>query len=122
NVVQIFDFGESDDRYFIAMEYVDGPNLRVLLKKSIEAKSPIPIEIAAKVISYACEGLGFAHAFSDPETGQVKDIIHRDISPDNILISRTGAVKVADFGLAKAINSNTHTQAGVLKGKIPYLA
>jgi len=121
NVVQVFDFGESDGRYFIAMEYVDGPNMRVLVKRANDARAFIPVELVARLISYACEGLGFAHAFVDPET-QVKDIVHRDISPDNILISRTGAVKVADFGLAKALNSNTHTQAGMLKGKIPYLA
>jgi serine/threonine-protein kinase len=122
NVVQIFDFGESEGRYFIAMEYVDGPNMRALVKRSVDARAPIPLPMVARLISYACEGLGFAHGFTDPETGQVKDIVHRDISPDNILISRTGAVKVADFGLAKALNSQNLTQAGMLKGKIPYLA
>ncbi|HVE87521.1 MAG TPA: serine/threonine-protein kinase [Myxococcales bacterium] len=122
NVVQIFDFGESEGRYYIAMEYVDGPNLRALITRSKDARAPMPLVIATRLIAYACEGLGFAHAFTDPESGQVRDIIHRDISPDNILVSRTGAVKVADFGLAKALNSNQHTQAGMLKGKIPYMA
>ena len=122
NVVQIFDFGESEGRYFIAMEYVDGPNMRALVKRAVETRAPIPMPMVARLVSYACEGLGFAHGFTDPETGHSKDIVHRDISPDNILVSRTGAVKVADFGLAKALNSQNLTQAGMLKGKIPYLA
>lgn len=121
NVVHVFDFGESEGRYYIAMEYVDGPNMRALVKRAVESRAPIPLPLVARLISYACEGLGFAHAFTDPESGH-KDIVHRDISPDNILVSRTGAVKVADFGLAKALNSQNLTQAGMLKGKIPYLA
>ncbi|HYV48296.1 MAG TPA: serine/threonine-protein kinase [Myxococcaceae bacterium] len=122
NVVQIFDFGESEGRYYIAMEYVDGPNMRGLVKRAVENRAPVPLPMVARLISYACEGLGFAHAFTDPETGKSKDIVHRDISPDNILVSRTGALKVADFGLAKALDSQNLTQAGMLKGKIPYLA
>jgi eukaryotic-like serine/threonine-protein kinase len=94
NIVQIFDFGETDGEYFLAMEYIDGPNLRVLVKRARAAKAPLPTPICARLIAAACEGLAFAHDFSDPTTGEPLGLIHRDISPDNILVSRQGAVKV----------------------------
>lgn len=121
NVVQIFDFGEAEGAFFIAMELIDGPNLRALNKRSAELKSPIPYAMCAKIISYACEGLAYAHAFSDPDTGAALNLIHRDISPDNILVSRQGGVKVVDFGIAKAANQGHQTKTGTLKGKLSYM-
>ncbi len=109
-VVQIFDFGEADDAYYLAMEYVDGPDLGTLWRA---ARGRLPIAHAVKIISLACEGLDYAHALN---------IVHRDVSPDNILLSRTGAVKVTDFGVAKAASTSQHTQAGTLKGKFAYMA
>jgi serine/threonine protein kinase len=121
NIVQIFDFGEADGEYFLAMEYIDGPNLRVLLKRAKTAGMPLPAAICARLIAAACEGLAFAHDFADPATGEPLGLIHRDISPDNILVSRQGAVKVVDFGIAKAAGQSHKTQSGVIKGKLAYM-
>jgi serine/threonine-protein kinase len=122
NIVQIFDFGEADGEYFLAMEYIDGPNLRALVKKARAVGQPLPPALCARIIACACEGLSFAHDFQDPTTGEPLGLIHRDISSDNILVSRQGAVKVVDFGIAKAAGQSHHTQAGVIKGKVSYLS
>jgi serine/threonine protein kinase len=121
NIVQIFDFGESDGTYYLAMEYIDGPSLRTLLDDSLRRGGPLPPVPCARIIAAACEGLSFAHTFRDPATGQPLDIVHRDISPDNILLSRQGAVKVADFGIAKAAGQQHRTQTGMIKGKLAYM-
>ncbi|WP_224240750.1 serine/threonine protein kinase [Hyalangium gracile] len=121
NIVQIFDFGEADGEYFLAMEYIDGPNLRVLLKRANTAGLTLPPAVCARLIASACEGLAFAHDFQDPATGEALGLIHRDISPDNILVSRQGAVKVVDFGIAKAAGQGHKTQTGLIKGKLAYM-
>jgi serine/threonine protein kinase len=121
NIVQIFDFGESDGTYYLAMEYIDGPSLRTLLDDSLRRGGPLPPVPCARIIAAACEGLSFAHSFRDSATGQPLDIVHRDISPDNILLSRQGAVKVADFGIAKAVGQQHRTQTGMIKGKLAYM-
>jgi serine/threonine-protein kinase len=121
NVVQIFDFGESEGAYFLAMEYIDGPNLRVLVKRARGLGLALPPAVCARLIVSACEGLAFAHDFCDPATGQPLGLIHRDISPDNIILSRQGAVKVVDFGIAKAAGQSHKTQSGVIKGKLAYM-
>ncbi len=121
NIVQIFDFGESEGAYYLAMEYIDGPNLRLLSKRARAAGVPLPPTYCAKIIASACEGLAFAHEFLDPDSGEPLGLIHRDISPDNILLSRQGAVKVVDFGIAKAANQSHKTQTGLIKGKIAYM-
>jgi serine/threonine-protein kinase len=121
NVVQIFDFGEQEDAYFIAMEYVQGLNLKVLAQRAFQRGSPIPYPLIARIVSLACEGLAYAHELVDPESGQPMGFIHRDISTDNILVSLTGGVKVVDFGIAKAANVGQQTQGGVIKGKMSYM-
>jgi eukaryotic-like serine/threonine-protein kinase len=121
NIVQIFDFGEADGAYFLAMEYIDGPHLRALVKGARVQGRPLPPVMCARIISLACEGLAFAHDFADPQTGEPLGLIHRDISPDNILMSRQGAVKVVDFGIAKAASQSHRTQSGVIKGKLAYM-
>jgi serine/threonine-protein kinase len=121
NVVQIFDFGEADGSYYLAMEYIDGPNLRVLSKRASKLGLELAPTLCARIIANACEGLAFAHDFSDPETGQPLGLVHRDISPDNLLLSRQGSVKVVDFGIAKASGQSHRTQTGVVKGKIAYM-
>ncbi|HYO74034.1 MAG TPA: protein kinase [Archangium sp.] len=121
NIVQIFDLGESEGSYFLAMEYIDGPSLRTLIKRAAAQGQPLPPAVCARIISLACEGLAFAHDFTDPETGEAQGLIHRDISPDNILLSRQGPVNVVDFGIAKAIGQSHMMESGVVKGKLPYM-
>ena len=121
NVVQIFDFGEADGSYFLAMEYIDGPTLRRLIKQSVAQQVPLPVAVCAKLVASAAEGLAFAHELTDPETGALLGLIHRDISPENILVSRQGAVKVVDFGIAKVAGQSHRTQTGVVKGKVAYM-
>jgi serine/threonine-protein kinase len=121
SIVQIFDFGESEGAYYLAMEYIDGPNLRMLAKKAHQRGLELPPPLCAKIISIACDGLAFAHDAVAPDTGEPLHLIHRDVSPDNILVSRQGAVKVVDFGIAKAANQSHKTQAGMMKGKVSYM-
>ncbi|XXF75926.1 serine/threonine protein kinase [Myxococcaceae bacterium GXIMD 01537] len=121
NIVQIFDFGEAEGSYYLAMEYIDGPNLRTLAKRARHMGETLPPAMCARIIASACEGLAFAHAFADPDTGEPLGLIHRDISPDNIMVSRQGAVKVVDFGIAKAAGTSGKTQTGVVKGKLAYM-
>jgi serine/threonine-protein kinase len=122
NIVQIFDFGEAEGSYFLAMEYIDGPNLRALMRRAHALGRPLPLPHCARIIAAACEGLAYAHEYADPATGEPVRLIHRDVSPDNILLARTGAVKVVDFGIAKAANQVHQTRVGTLKGKVPYMA
>src|SRR5215468_329842 len=122
NLVQLFDFGEAEGSYFIAMEYIDGPTLRLLLARARDMRSPISLALAARIISSAAEGLAYAHDYRDPVTDEPLHLIHRDVSPDNILVGRSGAVKLVDFGIAKARGQSHHTQAGQVKGKVAYMA
>ncbi len=122
NLAQVYEISEVDGTYFIAMEYVDGPNLRTLRTKAVQSGKPLSPYLAARIIAYACDGLGYAHEYKDPETGEPLRIIHRDISPDNIVISSTGGVKVLDFGIAKAASQPHLTKTGVVKGKMAYMA
>ncbi|MBE2248199.1 MAG: serine/threonine protein kinase [Myxococcus sp.] len=120
NVVQIFDFGQADGQYYIAMEFIDGPNLRALNKAARETVGPISLPLCARIIALAAEGLGYAHDLKNQQ-GQVMNLVHRDISPDNVLVSRTGGVKVVDFGIAKASTQPHLTKSGVIKGKLAYM-
>jgi eukaryotic-like serine/threonine-protein kinase len=121
-IAQIFDFGEADGAYFLAMEYIDGPSVGELIKKAARRQQALPPTLCARIISHACEGLAFAHGFTDPETRRPLHLIHRDVSPDNLLLSRQGEVKVVDFGIAKAAGQNHQTQAGTIRGKLAYMA
>jgi serine/threonine-protein kinase len=120
NLVQIFDFGEADGQYYLAMEYIDGPNLRALNQAARERAGPMPFQIAARLIAQAAEGLHYAHELRG-ENGEFLNLVHRDISPDNILVSRSGAVKVVDFGIAKASSQPHLTKSGMIKGKLAYM-
>ncbi len=121
NIVHIFEFGEVDGAFYIAMEYIDGPNLRILSRRATEQKQRLPLASCAKIVATACEGLAYAHDFADPTTGRPLNLVHRDISSDNIMLSRSGSVKVVDFGIAKAANLTPHTRTGSLKGKLAYM-
>ena len=121
HIVQIFDFGQSEGSYYLAMEFIDGPDLRTLLARATQAGLSLPPAFCAKLISAACEALAFAHDFVEPDTGRHLELIHRDISPDNLLLSRQGALKVVDFGIAKATNQSHKTKTGLIKGKLAYM-
>lgn len=120
NIVQIFELG--DDRgFFMVMEYVQGLALRGVLREHQLRGTHPTFPIAARVIADAATGLHYAHDLKD-EHGKVIGLIHRDVSPDNLLLSFAGQVKVADFGIARASATASHTQEGQLRGKIPYMA
>ncbi len=118
NIVQVFDFGEDEGSYFIAMEYIDGVTLRAVSKWA-QANEPLPPTTAAKLVSLAAEGLGWAHAYANPETGEPLGLVHRDVSTDNVMVSRTGAVKVLDFGVVRIEGEESVSQVGTLKGRWP---
>ncbi|MCS6857243.1 MAG: serine/threonine protein kinase, partial [Sandaracinaceae bacterium] len=121
NIVSVFDIGSADNTYFIVMEYVDGCNLRTMFEQHQKAKKTIPLKEAIYIIIEVCKGLSFAHELQD-ENGRELGIVHRDISPANILISKRGEVKITDFGLAKAATQLEKTDPGVIKGKFSYLS
>ncbi len=120
NLVQIFDFGEANGQYFLAMEYIDGPNLRVLNQAARRHSGPMDFAVAARLIALASEGLHYAHELRN-EAGEFLNLVHRDVSPDNVLVSRSGAVKVVDFGIAKASTQPHLTKSGMIKGKMAYM-
>lgn len=122
NIVQTYDYGIHNDQLFVAMEYCDGRNLKQYLDKLTEKKFVFPVEISVYIITQVCQGLHYAHTKSDKLTGKTSNIIHRDISPHNLMLTFDGAVKVIDFGIAKAETNSESTQAGTIKGKLSYLA
>ncbi|MBL8912938.1 MAG: serine/threonine protein kinase [Archangium sp.] len=120
NLVQIFDFGQHNGQYFLCMEFIDGPNVRVLNQAARRDFGAMDFAIAARLIATAAEGLHYAHELRD-EAGNLVNLVHRDISPDNILVARNGAVKVVDFGIAKASTQPHLTKSGMIKGKMAYM-
>lgn len=119
NVVQIADFGKIQNAYFIAMEYVNGKNLAEIMGF---LKKGLPVDMAVFLILKISNGLQYSHSRKDDKTGMPLNIVHRDISPQNILISLNGEVKLSDFGISKATSEPSLTQAGVIKGKLSYLS
>jgi serine/threonine-protein kinase len=122
NIIQIYDYGKVDNQYFMAMEYVEGKNLRQFVKRLADMKSMFSIDMSAYIISQICHALAHAHNYKDRLSGKPLGIVHRDISPQNIMISYDGAVKLFDFGIAKARSASEATRAGVIKGKPSYLS
>jgi serine/threonine protein kinase len=121
NIVQVFDFSRIDEEFFFAMEYVNGIDLRQALRLCSDNKMYWPPELCMRVISDVCSGLQAAHEYTD-ESGAPVPIYHRDVSPENVIISVDGAVKLTDFGIAKAADSSVNTDSGVFKGKHSYTA
>lgn len=121
NIVQIFDLGAHDGTYFIAMEYIHGEDARRVWKQAERFNTNLPIALTCRIIIEACAGLDYAHKKCDP-SGRPLNIVHRDVSPQNILVSFEGGVKVVDFGIAKAADQGTVTRSGVLKGKYSYMS
>jgi eukaryotic-like serine/threonine-protein kinase len=122
NIVQLYDFGEEQNQPYIAMELVDGKNLRQFISKCNELKQGFPIPLAVYIAEQVASGLYYAHTYKDKITGEPLNIVHRDVSPQNVLISYEGNVKVIDFGIAKATTNLENTRAGVIKGKPSYLS
>jgi serine/threonine protein kinase len=121
NIVRLYEFGASEGQYFMAMEYLPGEDLGRIHHILRQTNKKAPVEIAAGIVQAAAEGLHFAHELTDPG-GQPLQLVHRDANPANIIVTYHGAVKVADFGVAKAISNVSHTLAGQIKGKSAYLA
>lgn len=121
NIAQIYDFGQIDNVYFIAMEHVDGFDVTKLLRFSNRRKAQPPIKVVLSILCELCEALEYAHTFVD-ENGQPQGIVHRDVSPSNLIVAQNGHLKVIDFGIAKASSRQLHTESGRVKGKLGYMS
>jgi serine/threonine-protein kinase len=121
NIVHIYDMGKIEDSYFIAMEFVPGRDLSQVIPRSKDLEIPFPFEYALRIGSSVCEALNYAHTKADSE-GRLLKIVHRDVSPENVRIGWTGAVKILDFGIAKAATQLHETKAGEIKGKLTYMS
>jgi serine/threonine protein kinase len=121
NIAQIFDLGKVDDSYFIALEYVNGRDLRGIFDDLRKQGQIMPMPQVCYVIMQLCEGLDYAHNKRDAQ-GRDLNLVHRDVSPQNVLVGYDGEVKLIDFGIAKAAGKASKTQAGILKGKFGYMS
>src|SRR5262245_28799380 len=121
NIAQIFDLGVVDGSYFIALEHVHGRDLRAIFERCRAKAEPMPVAQACFVVMKMCEGLDYAHNKRDA-AGHEMNLVHRDVSPQNVLVSFEGEVKIIDFGIAKAAGKVGKTQAGILKGKFGYMS
>ncbi|HEY8210890.1 MAG TPA: protein kinase [Myxococcaceae bacterium] len=121
NIAQIYDFGEVSGTFYLAMEYVPGSNLRAIVKEHQRRGTFMPVPVAARIISQAALALDYAHAATTPD-GAPLGLVHRDVSPQNILLGTAGTVKVIDFGVAKAATATHHTRTGMIKGKYAYMS
>lgn len=121
NIVTVFDIGTADNTFFIVMEFIDGGNLKALMEGLRKTGRHFPMKEAVYLSMEACRGLSYAHELTDEE-GRDLHIVHRDISPPNLMVSKRGEVKLTDFGLAKATTQLEKTDPGVVKGKFSYLS
>ena len=121
NIVQIFDLGRIETSYYIAMEYVHGRDLRTIMKRARNKGLRMPLDLSLRVVSQVCSALEYAHRKKDAR-GRPMEIVHRDVSPQNILITFEGNVKLADFGIAKAATRVSSTDQGALRGKLLYMS
>ena len=121
NVVPVLDVGDGPGGVFLVMEYIEGETLSALLRDAAAAGAPLPVPIALRILSDALAGLHAAHELRD-EVGAPAGLVHRDFSPQNILIGTDGVARLTDFGIAKAANRQGSTQTGIVKGKVGYMA
>ena len=121
NIVQIFDLGRIEKSYYIAMEYVHGRDLRTIMRRARDKGLRMPLDLSLRVVGQVCAALEYAHRKKD-DKGRPMQIVHRDVSPQNILISFEGDVKLVDFGIAKAATKASNTDRGALRGKLLYMS
>ncbi len=127
NIVHVYDIGKTPDAettagaFFIVMEYVEGVNLKAVIERNLRTARRMPLALSLYIMTEVCKALSYAHTLRDLQ-GQPLGIVHRDVSPPNILMSRAGEVKLADFGLAKAHSQVEATDPGIVKGKFSYLS
>ncbi|MBI1946065.1 MAG: protein kinase [Deltaproteobacteria bacterium] len=121
NIGQVYEFSKVGDTYYIAMEYISGKDLKTVWSYNRSRKTTMPLELAAFIVARMADGLDYAHRLTD-NFGQDAGIVHRDVSPQNVLLSWDGEVKVIDFGIAKAQEKSGRTRPGTLKGKFAYMS
>jgi serine/threonine protein kinase len=121
NIAQTFDLGEAEGRYFIAMEYVMGESLSAIRRRALERRDPLPLGCVTRIGTHLLEALDYAHALTD-ERGQEVGLVHRDVTPSNLLITYHGGVKLLDFGIARASTQRHETQVGIVRGKFGFMA
>ena len=121
HIVQIYDLGRVKNTYFLAMEFVSGLTMFRLINRYAKLKKLIPVEITARIVADVCDALDYAHNFTSPD-GTPLEIVHRDVSAQNIMLSTEGVVKVLDFGVAKAVGNLSRTRPSWLKGKALYMS
>ena len=121
NICQVFEFDQAGGVYYMAMEYLRGEDLRKLWRACEQRGMPLPVPLICRIVADAAAGLDFAHSLRDAR-GQPYRIVHRDISPQNVLVTFEGGVKIIDFGVAKAAGRAQHTRTGALKGKYSYMS
>jgi eukaryotic-like serine/threonine-protein kinase len=121
NIVGVYDFGEADGRHYLALEYLDGPSLAALITRAAAADQPLPVGVVAYVAREVCRGLAAVHTLCDLR-GRPLNVVHRDVTPTNVMTTRQGAVKLLDFGVAKTVDAARMTRHGHIKGKVGYFA
>jgi serine/threonine protein kinase len=122
NIANVFDVGRVREEYYLAMEHVAGVNVRAIQNRSIELSSAVPEGIATHITSMSLEALDYAHRLKHPMTGQSLNLVHRDVSPQNVMVSYEGEVKLIDFGLAESELKEEQTESQVVMGKVAYMA
>ena len=120
NIAQVLDLGVAAGRYFLVLELVDGWDLGRVLQRAATAGTPLPRELGVHITADVCRALAYAHGKTDGQ--RALGIVHRDISPHNVLLSEQGEVKLTDFGIAKAMNKREQTGTGVVKGKVAFMS
>lgn len=122
NIVQLYELGRVGSTYFIAMQYVEGHDLRKLLRQAKNAAGPPTLGVALSLLGQLCDALDYAHARVDDSTREPLGIVHRDVSPSNLIVDHGGHLKVIDFGIAKASTGKLRTETGRVKGKLGYMS
>jgi serine/threonine-protein kinase len=120
NLVQVLDLGKAGDQYFLVLEFVDGWSLEQVRRRAQKAKLKLPVPLALSIVGALCRGLAYVH--TRERNGKPLGIVHRDVTPQNVLLSQQGEVKLADFGVAKAVDRSEKSATGIIKGKLAYMS